>query len=225
MEAVRCTTKEEARTKAADELNDLFLKIRDPILFLSSGGSSLELLDGIHVDERITVSVLDERYSRDPAINNFTQLLERAHPVAYIDTRAREYETLWQFAQRFEKELRAWKERNPSGSIVITQGMGPDGHTSGMMPYPEDPDVFEQLFNDPACWVRGYNAKGKNEYPLRATTTMLFLRRVDHSIAYITGEKKRPALERILAEAGTLAETPARIMREMKNVKIFTDII
>lgn len=217
MEVVRCKTKEEARTKATDELNNLFLKISNPVLFLASGGSCLELLEGLYIGENGMVSVLDERYSTDPAVQNFAQLLERVHPITCIDTRVREHETLGQLAQRFEKELREWKEKNPNGNMVITQGMGQDGHTAGIMP--------QIVFDDEKKWVAGYDAKERNEYPLRVTCTFTFLRQVDYSIAYITGEKKKEALLRLLAEEGTLEETPARIMREMKNVKIFTDIV
>jgi len=217
MEIVRCKTKEEASAKAVAGLNYLFREIKGPILFLSSGGSSLGLLDGLELGDRITVSVLDERYNADPRINNFSQLMNHVNPTKFIDTRMQEGETLEGLAVRFEKALRSWKNQNPSGTIIITQGMGSDGHTAGIMP--------DSMVDDPAQWVIGYNAKEKNEYPLRVTCTFSFLRTVDHSIAYITGQKKKEAFNRVLAEEGTLEEMPARIMREMGNVKIFTDIV
>lgn len=223
MEIWRLRSKEEARQKAVDTLNKLF-SIKEPILFLASGGSALELLEHLNIPENMTVSVLDERYSTDLLINNFSQLSTKIQAVHVIDTRAQEGETLEQFAERFEQGLRSWKDENPNGKIVITQGMGPDGHTSGIMPYPENPELFETLFGDPKRWIVGYDATGKNEFPLRATTTLSFLRtQVDSSIAYITGENKKAALERVLAKDGSLAETPARIMREMKQVIMYTD--
>ena len=225
MEIVRCNSKEEAKAKAADGLDNLFHEIRGPVLFLSSGGSSLELLDGLQIGENVTVSVLDERYSTDPTVHNFAQFFERIRPNAFIDTRVGQNETLQQLAERFEKELREWKNKNPGGKIMITQGMGSDGHTAGIMPYPENPQLFKELFENTEHWVVGYDAKEKNEYPMRVTVTMPFLRTADYSIAYITGEKKKPAFERVLAKLGSLADTPARIMREMKNVQLFTDIV
>lgn len=213
MEVFPCKTKEEARTNATDGLNNVLGRISDPILFLSSGGSSLELLDDMQEEDlgsEVTVSVLDERYSRDHAVNNFAQLFEKMQPKTFIDTRVQQGETLQQLAQRFERELRAWKRHNPHGAIVITQGMGSDGHTAGIMP--------GYVFDNPGQWVAGYDA--------RVTTTLVFLREmVDYSVAYVTGAKKREALKRLLAREGTLSETPARIMREMKHVKLFTDIV
>lgn len=217
MEVLRYKTKEEAKSAAIEELSRLFEKNQEPILFLCSGGSALELLDGLQIGADATVSVLDERYSTDPMVNNFAQVFERIHPEHFIDTRVRKGETLDQFAKRFEKELREWENKNPNGKVVITQGMGIDGHTAGIMPY--------TVFDDEKKWVVGYDAKERNEYPLRVTCTFTFLRQVDYSIAYITGEKKKEAFARVLAEEGTLEETPARIMRDIKNVKIFTDIV
>jgi len=43
-------------------------------------------------------------------------------------------------------------------------------------------------------------------------------------VVFMVGEEKRNALERVLAEEGMLAETPARIVREMRDATIFTDI-
>ncbi len=224
MEVFRYKTKEEARAKAADGLDNLFREISGPVLFLSSGGSSLELLNGLQIGENVTVSVLDERYSTDPAVNNFVQLFERIRPNAFIDTRVGQNEILEQLAERFEKELRMWKEKNPEGKIVITQGMGFDGHVAGIMPYPENRELFRQMFENRERWVVGYDAAGKNQYPLRITVTFPFLRQVDYSIGYIMGEAKRDALSRVTASEGSLPETPGRILREMKSVKIFTDI-
>lgn len=213
MEIVRCNSKEEAQKRARGALNTLLSNTQAPILFLSSGGSALELLEGLSIRKNITISFLDERCSADPAINNFSQVTSRLGERNYINMK------------RFGKELRTWKERNPTGEIVITQGMGQDGHTAGIMPYPENRKLFKEMFENREHWVVGYDAKEKSDYPLRVTVTMPFLRMADYSIAYIVGEKKREALGRLLKEQGTLAQTPARIMREMKNVKIFTDIV
>ena len=127
------------------------------------------------------------------------------------------------FAKRFEEALGNWKEEHPGGRVVITQGVGQDGHTLGIMPYSKDPDTFQELFEGKS-WVRGYDAEGKNEYPVRVTITLPFLRMVDHSVSYITGKEKKDALSFMLSAKGTLFETPARIVHEMKDVHIFTDI-
>ena len=109
--------------------------------------------------------------------------------------------------------------------MVITQGIGEDGHTAGIMPYPENSALFKSLFDDPEKWVVGYDAEGRNEHPLRVTVTLSFLREVvDHSIVYAVGDGKKEALRQVLAETGTLWQTPARIIHEMRNVMLFTDL-
>ena len=218
MNVYRYKTNDEAKSGAIEALNRSFAEIREPILFLSSGGSALELLEGLHLEEKVTVSVLDERYSQDPTVNNFAQLFGNIHPTTFVDTRVKDNETLKQLAERFEKELRLWKEKNPSGKVVITQGVGSDGHTAGILPYPENPELFKKLFDTPSHWVTGYDS--------RVTVTLSFLRRiVDYALVYLVGEHKREALREILASEGTLWLTPGRIIQEMKNVKLFTDIV
>lgn len=225
MEVLRYRTREEAKKAASALLEHGLSKASHPTLFLASGGSSLELLEGLHVGDHVTVSVLDERYSTNPSINTFSQLMNRINPSKYIDTRMQEGETLLRLALRFEKGLRDWKTKNPSGRILITQGMGPDGHTAGIFPYPEDSAFFQDTFEKQEKWVAGYVAKGKHKFEERVTVTLPFLRnQVDHSVFYVLGENKHEALERVLAKQGTLAQTPARIVQEMKNVRLFTDI-
>ena len=191
----------------------------------------MKLLEPIVIfPPNLTVGVLDERFSEDPKVNNFTQLAETSFfqkaqekGAYFIDTRVQPREDLEMLSKRFEDALLKWRQEHPGGRIVITQGMGPDGHTAGMMPHPKEKDIFKELFEG-ENWVRGYDAGDKNEYSLRVTTTMPFLRMADHSVVYIVGKEKKDVLSRMLSEEGTLFETPARIIHEMKDVHIFTDI-
>lgn len=223
--------------EAAKKVNALLAEYKNlPVLFLSAGGSSLKILPHIDTnlfDQRITFSVTDERYIHDPAHSNFAQVAATPFYSTVVNqgshmvnTHVEEGETLEELGKQFESSLKEWKSSSADGRIIITQGMGPDGHTQGIMPYPENPELFSELFNNPEHWVAAYDAtKEKNEFPLRVTITLLFLRDiVDHSIAFISGENKKPALERALSESGSLAETPARIMQEMKDASVFTDV-
>jgi len=232
MEITRTKDKEEATEKASSWFN----KILDahshvPILFLSSGGSSLELLKNIVIfPSHLTIGMTDERFSEDPEVNNFAQLCETSffqkaeqRGAYFIDTRMQPRENMEVFTKRFEEALVNWKEEHPGGRIVITQGVGVDGHTAGIMPYPKEQSVFQELF-EKESWVVGYDVEGKNEYPLRVTITLPFLRMVDHSVMYIVGKEKKEVLSLMLSAKGTLFETPARIAREMGDVHIFTDI-
>ena len=232
MEVQRFKTKEEAIEKAALHLNlVLGAHVHVPILFLSSGGSSLALLEHIDVfPPNLTVGMTDERFSQDPKVNNFAQLAEtlffqraQEHGVSFIDTRVQLKEDVTAYARRFEDALSAWRQENKTGRVVITQGMGSDAHTAGIMPYPKDKDTFQELFEGDRL-VQGYDAKDKNEFPLRATITLPFLRQVDHSILFMSGKEKSGALSHTLNATGTLWETPSRIVHEMKDVVLFVSI-
>jgi len=232
-------TKEEVTMQTASVLNEILKKIQQEnksILLLLSGGSAFDLLS--HIDEAIltdktTIAVLDERYSTDPKINNFAQVQQtpfytttQESGVKTIDTTVQENETMEQLATRFQSSLQEWKKNNPDGEIVAIVGIGPDGHTSGILPFPENPALFAELFENPDKWVVSYDADGKNPYRYRATTTNIFLRNfIDHAVVYAVGENKKEALTRLIAETGSLAETPARVLREMKCVDLFTDVV
>ncbi|MBI2098753.1 MAG: 6-phosphogluconolactonase [Candidatus Wildermuthbacteria bacterium] len=237
MKVSKSASREAAMRKAITRLNKcLRSATRKQVLLMLSGGSSLELAAGIdmrHIGKHITIAALDERYSRDPAVNNFSQITEtefckkaERKGVDYIDTRINRRISLYGLAGKFERGLKSWKKKHPAGRVIITQGIGEDGHTAGILPYPENPKRFAQLFERPSRWAVGYNAtKGKNKYLRRVTVTFPFLwEQVDCAVVYATGSKKRKALRRVFAEKGNLAKTPARVIRQMKNVFLFTDI-
>lgn len=226
---------QEGAKAAAGKVVEVLRSYKDKqILFLVSGGSTLPMLEGI--DEHafgphITVVVLDERFSAENAVNNFLQLqnqpmyetMKRAG-VVFITTVPDKQDDLESFAETYEKSLREWEETHPDGVMVATQGIGIDGHTVGIFPAPENREWFTKTFDATDRWVVGYDAGQKNQYPLRATTTFSFLRQLDHAVFYCYGEKKQDAVRRALALSGTLAETPGRIIQEMKAVDLFTDV-
>lgn len=237
MKIHRATNKAEVKKHAAEALNALLQDYKEkPILLMVSAGSAMGLLDFVDTEslgKNVTITVLDERFSVDPKVNNFAQFtqtkfyekIKERGGANILDTRPQDSETLEKFAKRFESFLLDWSKEYREGKVIITQGIGADGHTAGIMPYPENPELFKKLFEDPKLWVVGYDASEKNPYPLRVTVTLTFLReKVDHSLVYVVGENKREVLKRVLAKEGSLWETPVRIIHEMKEVKIFTNI-
>jgi 6-phosphogluconolactonase/glucosamine-6-phosphate isomerase/deaminase len=207
-----------------------------PILLMLSGGSSVGLLqfvDPAALNNNTTISVLDERWSREPNVNNYLLMTQTdfyhaslKQGARWIETIPQSNETPEQCAARFEKNIRKWKHDHVDGVVIITLGIGPDGHTSGILPN-DNPAVFRNLFDTNDLWVRGYDAgKEKNQYPKRITVTFPFLRQVDHAISYVSGENKQRALQKTLAARGEdIHLTPARIVHEMKDVEITTDIV
>lgn len=232
------TTKEEARADLTNALNLVLKQMHDdnkPFLLLVSGGSAFDLFPDIDVnnfDNSATVGVLDERYSPDPTVNNMAQFMQtvfyaslKDKNVQFIDTTVQDGETGEEHAKRFDQALSDWKEEHRESVIVAIVGIGPDGHTSGILPFPENPSLFSKLFENSDALVVHYDADGKNPYRYRSTTTNIFLRNyIDHSFVYAVGANKKDALTRIVTPEGSLAETPARILREMKSVALFTDV-
>ena len=222
--------------QAGQYLNDELNKTKNSsVLFLTSGGSAFSLLKEIEEEvlgPNITVGVLDERYSHDSTVNSFAQLMNTSFYTSakrknceFIDTRLKENETIKALAIRFGNSLKTWKDQNPAGKVVITQGMGPDGHTSGIFPHPENPDLFRKLFENPNKWTVGYDLGQKNQYPFRVTTTISFLTNiVDISIAYVTGLNKQEPLVKALRNNTKVNEVPFAIVKKMKDVSLFTDI-
>jgi 6-phosphogluconolactonase/glucosamine-6-phosphate isomerase/deaminase len=206
--------------EAAQALTDAVMCYRtDAILVLFSGGSPLEMLQYLPkdlFDDRITIGVSDERYSTDPTINNFAQVQSKIAFNKSIDTRPMPGETLEQLGVRFDCALKKWRSDHPSGKIIITQGIGLDGHTAGMMP--------GCIFDDPNVWAIGYDAKEKNKYPLRVTTTVpLLTQQVDLSIVFVCGEDKQTPLSDVLASKENLSEVPGRVIHHMKHCLLYTD--
>ena len=73
--------------------------------------------------------------------------------------------------------------------------------------------------------TKRYDAEDKTPIPLRVTATLPFLREVDGAIVYAVGDQKAEALQKVVAHEGTLFSTPARVLKQMKSVTLFTDIV
>ncbi len=222
---------------AGDKLNQEFEKARQDntsILFLTSGGSALEILEYLDADllgESVTIGVLDERYSDDADVNNLLQLKKTAffqkveEKINMIDTSPCGRDQC-KLADDFEAELRSWVQNNEDGRVLVTQGIGGDGHTSGIAPIglTNQKSTGDKNPYKTDRWVVDYYAGEEFSFPNRVTTTMSFLReKVDLSICYAVGRKKREMLERLFNEELDITEMPAKVIFQMKCVEFFTD--
>ena len=220
--------------KAALALNTHFKEASNkPFIFLMSGGSSLALLDLINTsyfNKNSTIVVSDERFSNDPAVNNLAQIEKTIfykavtkNGASVIDSKPKENESLEELGIRFDALLKEWVRNNPTGIIIASAGIGPDAHTTGIMPYPENSDFFDKTFDDSSLWAVAYDAKNKNQYNWRITITLPFIRKINHAVIFASGDSKKNALTKLLSKNGTLNEGPCRIWRELKDVQLFTD--
>jgi len=200
------------------------------VLFLSSGGSSFEILGHISgkvLDEHVTIGVLDERHDSTNKNNNFAGLMKTSFYESaklagcnFIDTRTAENQNPDELADLFEESLRNWRRDHPDGVIIATIGIGTDGHIAGIMPHPENPIRFEELFNGDRLIV-SYDAGSKNMHPMRITTTLTFLSFVDRPYVFAAGKEKRHVLEK-LKGVWDIAEVPAHFLKRL-NGDLYTD--
>jgi 6-phosphogluconolactonase/glucosamine-6-phosphate isomerase/deaminase len=219
---------------AASELKAVFAAYAgNPILFLSSGGSALALLEYVAKDEipeKLTVGMLDERVSRDPAHNNFLKFAAskfywdaKDRGASFLPSIPHAPEDIDGFASRLEKALRDWKDANPEGVVIATMGIGEDSHTAGIIPA-ADLIEFAKRFDDPQKLVAGFDGSHVAPHTGRVSVTLPFLHNhVDVAIVFVKGDAKKPALDRALDPAIPLHQAPAGVLRGMKDARIFTD--
>jgi len=218
--------------KSANLLSSLLEKNRvRPILLLLSGGSALSILN--HVDtsalsKNITLSVLDERFSNDKAVNNFAQIMQTdffdlvfsqgVHIISTIQLSPSQT-TLHEAGKKFDRELRMWKEINPTGIVIATMGIGSDGHTAGLFPGIDKKNL------DGTSWVCAYSVTPQvNQHTQRISVTYNFLRDyVDEALVYAVGKEKESLVENILAKNCHTKDVPACIFHEMKRITLISD--
>lgn len=218
--------------------NDISRKLKEyrdvehrDVLFLSSGGSALDVLDYIEQEvfgPYLTIGIFDERYDPTHRTSNYAALRKTkffrhavAHGCRLIDTVTQKDQSQVELADFYEQELRTWRKLHPQGAIMATMGVATDGHTMGILPFAEDPEYFRELF-DSDRWVTSYDATGKSPFPKRITTTFSFLRSVDSIGIFIVGAQKGEMFKKLLA-GDNVAEMPGRIIKSLTRGSLYAD--
>lgn len=216
---------------AAEQLDQvLAMYTKRPVLLMLSGGSALTILE--HVDmsllgPHVTITTLDERFSIDLTVNNFSQITATdfykktaEQGVQTISTIVKNHETLSEAAKRFDTALHHWSESHRDGLVIATMGVGPDGHTAGI--FPQQPNLNPETTD----WVVSYEVPPEiNPYTKRITVTPTFLKtQVTEAICLIAGEGKRDVLRNIQSDDCVLTDMPACVMKDMSSVTVVTDI-
>jgi 6-phosphogluconolactonase/glucosamine-6-phosphate isomerase/deaminase len=215
---------------AGESLARLLQQYHDmPILLLLSGGSALAMLSHVPYEvlsSNITLTVLDERFSTNPSINNFAQLettdfFKKAmgRKVSVISTKIKQNESLLQAGERFAAALHVWRAQHENGVVLATMGIGADGHTAGIFPNTEAVDFSA------ASWVVSYVVPPEvNQFQERITVTYTFLKdEVTAVVGYVVGIEKQAVIAKLQQTMCPLSEMPACILRELKAVQLVTD--
>jgi 6-phosphogluconolactonase/glucosamine-6-phosphate isomerase/deaminase len=234
---------EEARMRCAKAITERIKSIitRPVVLFLS-GGSSVSLIPEFETAwkefgeniRNITVAMVDERL--DPVASNFVELKQK-YPsfISFLlDNGATVIDTTPRFASQYEaadwydttvKEI-ITKTKEQNGSVFALLGMGIDGHTAGILPYPvSEEKEFYPLFFDTDRFVVGVDASGKNQYAKRYTLTYPALLKADELFVFATGEQKKPVIDTLKTATDPLHSCPALFFAYTKQpVTIFLDL-
>ncbi len=231
---LRIQTSDDPKGNAGAYINSLLAThAGQPTLLMLAGGSSLDVVSLIDADlltDQVTVTVTDDRYTDDIEENNFSAL--QATPFynslieagAYcIDTQIFSGENHEEHAQRFAKNLKEWKMDFPHGKIIALFGVGKDGHIAGIIPNVVSDVEFDNKFNNADILATDVIAQG-DTHTERTTVTFPFMKSIDFPLVYIVGAEKAEALALTVSKDGSLYKTPARILNEMKEPIIFTDI-
>lgn len=227
--------KEDAANFFAKDISRKLKEFRDiehrDVLFLSSGGSALGVLDRIEsgvIGPYLTIGIFDERYDPSNKTSNYAQLRKTAFyrravqsGCRLIDTMTQKGQTPGDLADYYENELRNWRLRHPRGAIMATMGIALNGHTAGIMPFPEDPARFHDLFERDR-WIVAYDAGEKDPFHLRVTTTFTFLRYVDLIGIYLVGAPKGFMFRRLM-DGNDYIEIPGRIIKTLPRGAVYTD--
>lgn len=195
------------------------LEAGEKVLWLLSGGSVIKLavqtaqqLAKLSPDQlaNLTVSLVDERYGPvGHADSNWEQLLKagftlpgaRLAPVLTGKDRAT---TTTDFAAFLEQQF-----ANSTYRLGVF-GIGPDGHTSGILP------------NSSAVTATGlaftYDGGGYQ----RITTTIDAIKQLDEALVYVVGKEKWPTVAQ-LTDTIDVARQPAQLLKQVPKLTIFTD--
>lgn len=234
MRIVTCRSSDEAASDLAGRISDCLRRYESsPVLLLLSGGSALEVVDRLAVldrMDRITVSMMDERFDPTGECGNFSRLSRTvwfgramAAGMQAIPTETLEGDTPESLAERFEQAIVSWLSAHPQGKIVALFGMGDDGHTAGIFP-DDDSARFEDRFEESSL-VLAYHVENAACSKDRITVTFTLMRKIDHGFAYVCGEGKRPALERLRGDIHELTNRlPAALWKELRDMTVMTDV-
>ena len=192
------------------------LKIGQRVFWFVPGGSAISVASLVakkisrHDHHNLIVTLTDERYGPlDHVDSNWRQLKEAGFnlPEAKLIPVLADYDFLAS-AKIFAANLK--RELITSDYVIGLFGIGPDGHTAGMLPH--SPAV---LSTELTCAYDAGNFK-------RITITPRAIAYFDEAIVYAQGESKWPILKQLNQEIPVI-DQPAQILKTIKKLTIFSD--
>lgn len=190
----------------------------EQVLWLVSGGSAVSiavetsrlLQQGQVPTGKLVVSLVDERYGEvGHADSNWRQLMDGGFelPGARLEP-VLKGKGMEATAADFSAFLEEWLGR--ADYRIGLLGIGPDGHTTGILPRSSAVDA-------PGL-VATYEGGGYR----RITTTAGALEKLDEAVVYAVGKAKWPVLDKLESELPA-TEQPAQLLKRIPNLTIYND--
>lgn len=206
--------------EVAEAISSSILKQLDSgkkVLFFVTGGSSIAVCSKIadilkpHPHHNLTIMLTDERYGPlGHPDSNWSKLIQTGFdlpdakliPILTGEDRGT---TTEKFIENLQNEF------TNSDYKMGLFGVGPDGHTAGILP---ETIVVES--KDLAC---GYDT----EVFSRITITFNTIEKLDEIFAFIQGENKWPVIKDLEERNVDIIKQPAQILKRVPLLTIFTD--
>ncbi len=217
------------KLSTASEAEDLlFSKISEAtsshnnVVWLTSGGSNIELtvavfnrLDQSAID-KLTIMPIDERYGSPGHPNsNYAQLQKAGLDFSRVKNYSVLYEgepDLASTAEHYADILQ--KVLNESDYSIGQIGIGPDGHTVGILPH----SLHAKLENNLVVSYVGPDYE-------RISMSLSGLSKLSEVLVFALGENKHLAITNLKDKEISLEEQPSQIFKQLAQAYIINDMI
>ncbi len=218
------------------ELLSSQLSHKNNVTWLLAGGSAIniyrEMLDLIKLDldfSRLSISLGDERYSKNPAHKDATwpifeklELFVELKKLGANIFQILSGKSIEKDADRFNNFL---KDRlRDSDFILCNLGVGTDSHTAGILPM-NDMKLFEETYPENRLAV-GHKHGGV--HPKRITVTPGFLKKANKITVFMIGSDKKPVLKELhkykeLEKTQNMIYKHPALVTSLMSAEVFTD--
>jgi len=218
------------------ELLSSQLSHKNNVTWLLAGGSAIniyrEMLDLIKLDldfSRLSISLGDERYSKNPAHKDATwpifeklELFVELKKLGANIFQILSGKSIEKDADRFNNFL---KDRlRDSDFILCNLGVGTDSHTAGIIPM-DDKELFENIYPENRLAV-GHKYGGV--HPKRITVTPGLLKKANKITVYMTGADKKLVLQDLneykeLEKTQNMIYKHPALVASLMSAEVFTD--
>ncbi|MCA9327574.1 6-phosphogluconolactonase [Candidatus Saccharibacteria bacterium] len=193
------------------------------VLWLVSGGSAVgaqvQIMYRLGVAcgdflENLHILPVDERYGPVGHADSNSEQMRKAgfNPAAAnwhdVLTGSSMQDTVHAYGQLAEKLY------DDAAAVIATLGLGPDGHTAGVLPH-------SPATNDPNSSVVGYEWSDHQ----RMTLDLSLLREIDQAFVLAYGETKETAIQRLVANTEPLVDLPAKVLYDIPTVTVYNDFV